>query len=1645
MRIITSFRARITLLILVVLLPATKLLSQNDYISFSQNEKYDQLQPAFPSLDINDDGVNGITLEYNFPGAEISETIVNNTVYNYIHIEGFSKMKEIGKPALPSHIDIIAAPENAKFKITIIDTVYTEHASYMIHPTLSPATDRYGDPEPPFVIDQQLYNTNKYFPDDIIIINDQQKIRNIPLAFAEIRPVQFNPVTGKIRVYSKIKYKIEFIGAGISFNNINEKNTYHYRKIIRNYIMNNSLIPDGAIESKTRGDRKDYIIITHPNYLQAADSLKRWKEQLGYSVEIVSKSGWTAAQIKDSIHTRYHSWSPHPDYFVIIGDHDLVPGEIHQDPNYGDNFATDLYYACMDGPADFIADMGFGRISVASASQALQVVQKIINYERNPVSDAAFYSTGLNCAQFQDESPKDGYADRRFAQTSEDVLNYVSGTLGYNVNRVYKTEPSVTPTNWNNGWYSNGEPLPPYLMKPGFAWDGDATDIINGINSGAFYVLHRDHGYVGGSGWHRPYFTKNEIDALSNGSKLPVVFSINCHTGEYQLSECFAEKFLRKTNGGAVGVIAASYYSYSGYNDGFAMGLFDAIWSNPGLVSNFTGYGGIPNPILSPHNDIFTMGDVLNQALIRMAETWGQDIYTHELFHYFGDPAMKIWTAQPMQIVANHIDTIPCGSTSMTITGCNCPDAMVSLLYNNILIGTAQLSGGSGTISFDTVNDPLLSATLTISGHNFTPYITELPTGSCDIPPVAGFSASDTITIICGNYQSTISFTDLSSNNPNFWQWSFVPSSVSFVNGTSSNSRNPDVVFNAPGLYSVSLMVQNAYGGDTEIKYNYIQVNEANGQSLPFYEDFESGSFSTNSWSIENPDGTIGWNIYTPVAGNSPGNHSAYMNLYVYGNIGARDALITPLLNFSGHNSVILSFKHTYTRRLSTATDSLILYISTNCGNIWERVVGYGENGSGNFATAPNMSFKQSSLFYPASADDWCGSGVGTECYTINLSQWAGHKSVSIKFETYCNHGNTMFLDDISIDSATFNLTADFISSQTTVCPGGMIDFTDLSTGFPGTWLWEFEGGSPSVSVQQNPSNIVYNNPGTFDVKLIIGNGAGTDSLIKYDYITVYDPPQIAKSNDTAICSGDCATLSVSGGSVYLWNTGEESNLITVCPTLSSIYSVTVTDASGCTTSGEIVVTVNPKPVPYVSGTKIICEGECTSLLAFGGISYLWNTGESSNPVTVCPSATSMYTVTATNSEGCTGNYEVTVTVNPSPTANAGPNVTIANGYCATLIASGGETYIWNTGEQTAQISVCPTATTIYTVTVTDNNGCTDSDDLQVTVQPLILTTIETTPPEFCAGDIVIVKIHATNAHNVGGFNLVLNYDTAVLSYQGYTPNPALLATFLAVNNVDTAQQVRMTCFSPFLPINTGNAVLLEYSFIYKGSSCNLTWNTQVQGECEYRDAGPQQLILPAAFINGVIDPPPCPEVINLQVKLFLQGAYAGAGVMNTLICQADSFPHSQPFNTFPWNYSGIEQVSLIPGNIVDWVLIELRDSSDLNQIHERRAGLLCNDGQIVDTNFATGIKLSSIAQGYYYIVVRHMNHPNEEREKLIYAISHELCPECCNELDYYSYHERDSTYDERFCSKCNWRVLISVWDEVVKEENLEPGCKREE
>ncbi|MFC2111520.1 C25 family cysteine peptidase, partial [Bacteroidota bacterium] len=699
-------------------------------INVSKNKISENLKGT-PNRIVTDNGSKSVILEYNFSKYKYNSVKINNSIYQYINVDGFSKMGEVGKPALPSHSDMIAVPDNATASIKVISAEFKEYSDFYIHPALEPALDTEGAPEPDFVIDQKTYSSNNFYPSTNVEIVETQKLRGTKIAIIQIRPVQFNPVTKKIRVYSSIKYEVEFKGSNKSFERIGLESSLHYTSFLKRNLLNYGSIPDGQSLTNlgANNSRKDYIILSTPYYSDAADSLAKWKQQLGYTVEVVERASWTANQIRDSIHIRYNNWFPKPDYFVILGDHGDLPADEFMTGNPPTMYGSDLYFACMDGSVDYYPDMAYGRISVSSASQAISVVQKIINYERYPINDTNFYQNGLNCAQYQDDNT-DGFADRRFTHTSEDIRDYLI-TKGYNVQRVYYTGGAVTPMYYNGGHYSPDSTLiPSVLLKSnGFQWNGGASQISNSINEGKFYVFHRDHGYVGGSGWAHPYYTKVSMNSLNNGNKLPVVFSVNCHTGEFTLNECFAEKFLRLSNGGAVGVFGASHASYSGYNDALSCGFVDAIWSSPGLTPTFGG-GGVNNPGNPANSDVYTMGDVLNHGFLRMRQTWDGSgnghKHQHKLFHYFGDPAMKMWTSNPIPIFANHPDTVIIGTTSIQISNSTCADALATLYYKDELIAKTQLNNGTAILNFIPLTDTSETVTLTLSKHNYKPYISEI-------------------------------------------------------------------------------------------------------------------------------------------------------------------------------------------------------------------------------------------------------------------------------------------------------------------------------------------------------------------------------------------------------------------------------------------------------------------------------------------------------------------------------------------------------------------------------------------------------------------------------------------------------------------------------------------------------------------------------------------------------------------------------------------------------------------------------------------------------------------------------------------------------------------------------------------------------
>ncbi|HBF88521.1 MAG TPA: hypothetical protein DDX39_07760 [Bacteroidales bacterium] len=141
------------------------------------------------------------------------------------------------------------------------------------------------------------------------------------------------------------------------------------------------------------------------------------------------------------------------------------------------------------------------------------------------------------------------------------------------------------------------------------------------------------------------------------------------------------------------------------------------------------------------------------------------------------------------------------------------------------------------------------------------------------------------------------------------------------------------------------------------------------------------------------------------------------------------------------------------------------------------------------------------------------------------------------------------------------------------------------------------------------------------------------------------------------------------------------------------------------------------------AGTNVNLSSSATSVTETSPTyTYSWTssptgfTSSLQNP-TFSPTVTTTFNVVITNTNvGCSDESSIQVNVNPLPEANAGNDVTIDEGESVTLIASGGETYSWSTNENTSVISVTPDTTTIYEVMVTDENGCTNADNVKVTV-----------------------------------------------------------------------------------------------------------------------------------------------------------------------------------------------------------------------------------------------------------------------------------------------------------------------------------------
>ncbi len=239
---------------------------------------------------------------------------------------------------------------------------------------------------------------------------------------------------------------------------------------------------------------------------------------------------------------------------------------------------------------------------------------------------------------------------------------------------------------------------------------------------------------------------------------------------------------------------------------------------------------------------------------------------------------------------------------------------------------------------------------------------------------------------------------------------------------------------------------------------------------------------------------------------------------------------------------------------------------------------------------------------------------------------------------------------------------------------------------------------------------------GTYTVTVTDSNGC-EDTVT----ITIENNAEL-ETSITAISHASCGTangsftIAVDGGiSPYTYDIG---NGITSDNTFTNLsageYTITITDATGCTSTTTTSISAAALPTANISGATTVCPNEQTLLTASGGVSYEWSNFATSNRVNV---GVGTYTVTATDENGCTAEASVTVTELVSPSASIEGDLTICAGESTTLTASGGVSYLWSTGETTQSIDV---AAGTYTVTVTDANACEGIDSITIVEQAAI-------------------------------------------------------------------------------------------------------------------------------------------------------------------------------------------------------------------------------------------------------------------------------------------------------------------------------------
>lgn len=567
------------------------------------------------SARVADETADGITLDIEIPGFAASEIAASGRTFAGLEISGCGQATDIGRARLPLLRRAVEIPQGAEPQLEIIDyaSVRFDLAKLglpgRIVPVQAPIEKIPGAREAAeFRMSESFYASSKPYPGFQARIAEVGQVRGHRYAVVEVAPVTYRPAEGAIEVASRIRLRITTPGADRSLTKatIERYASPRFERAASTMLLNYQAPSAKAVPDLPVG----YLIITDPDFEAGIQPLAAWKNSKGYLATVTRTTdipgGATTAAIKAYILDAWQNWEVPPSFVLLVGDVADIPNWVGTETN---NPATDLYYATMTTP-DYIPDLGIGRLSVTSPAEAAGLVSKIIEYEQALFGG----TTWLKKAVFM---------------ASEDNYSITEGTHNYVISNYF------TPAGYT------------YDKLYCHTYSATTQQVRNAFNGGRGLGIYSGHGAT--TYWaDGPQFTQSDVAGLTNLDMYPFVQSYACLTGQYTLSECFAETWIRKADKASLGFWSSSVTSYWDEDDVLEKGVFQALFQE-GLT---------------------WISGMTDQGKWHLYEYYGGAGSTkryYEMYNLMGDPSLDVWTDEPATMTVLHSGTCPVGASSYLV------------------------------------------------------------------------------------------------------------------------------------------------------------------------------------------------------------------------------------------------------------------------------------------------------------------------------------------------------------------------------------------------------------------------------------------------------------------------------------------------------------------------------------------------------------------------------------------------------------------------------------------------------------------------------------------------------------------------------------------------------------------------------------------------------------------------------------------------------------------------------------------------------------------------------------------------------------------------------------------------------------------